>query len=397
VLVTDAARGSALAVIRSLGRRGYHVVAADTDLVSPGARSRFAAGRVRYPSPFDDPSGMLDALEVAVRRRRIDLLVPVTDDVIVPLVAERERFEALCGVVLPEPAALELAADKAATLHLARRLGIPVPETIVARSAAELAEAGRRLGWPVVLKPGRSRVLNATRRLERQPVAYAPDGEALARLAPELAGRGEILVQRWLPGSGVGVEALADDGRPVALFQHRRLHEVPITGGASSLRVSEALDPILVRYTTQLLEAMHWQGLAMVEFRVGPDGPVLMEVNGRIWGSLPLAVASGVDFPGGLIDLWLGHTPARQPIGDYRAGVVGRNLELEAVWIASTLRGERRLRFLPTPGRREALAATAGLFDPRVRDDVLARSDPVPGVTVLVRIGRKLVTKVAAR
>ncbi|MCJ7712453.1 MAG: hypothetical protein MUQ32_16650, partial [Chloroflexi bacterium] len=244
-------------------------MAADTDLVSPGARSRFAAGRVRYPSPFDDPSGMLDALERAVRRRRIDLLVPVTDDVIAPLVAERARFEAICRVVLPEPEALELAADKAATLDLARRMSVPVPETIVAGDEATLAEAGRRLGWPVVLKPARSRVLSPGLRVERRPVVYAPDGEALALLAPQLTGRGEILVQRWVPGSGIGVEALVDHGRPVKLFQHRRLHEVPITGGASSLRVSEQLDPTLARHATRLLEAMRWHGLAMVEFRVG--------------------------------------------------------------------------------------------------------------------------------
>jgi predicted ATP-grasp superfamily ATP-dependent carboligase len=397
VLVTDASRGSALAVIRSLGRRGCHVVAADAGSVSPGARSRYASGRVRYPSPFKDPAGMLDALEATIRRRGIDLLVPVTDDVIVPLVAERSRFEALCGLVLPRSEALELAADKAATLGLARSVGVPVPETIVADGATALADAASRLRWPVVLKPSRSRVVGPDGRVERRAVTYAADADELAALAPCLAGWGPVVVQPWLPGSGVGVEVLADHGRPVALFQHRRLHEVPITGGASSLRVSEPLDPDLAGHATRLLAEMSWHGLAMVEFRVGPDGPVLMEVNGRIWGSMPLAVASGVDFPGQLLDVWLDRTPRGTRIGEYRAGVVGRNLELEVVWIASTLRGERRLRFLPTPRRRAALAGAAGLLDPRVRDDIVSRSDPLPGLVELLRIGLKLIRKASAR
>ena len=39
------------------------------------------------------------------------------------------------------------------------------------------------------------------------------------------------------------------------------------------------------------------------EFRVdaASDHWILVEINGRFWGSLPLAVASGMDFPLGLI------------------------------------------------------------------------------------------------
>src|SRR5207302_298489 len=59
-------------------------------------------------------------------------------------------------------------------------------------------------------------------------------------------------------------------------------------------------------YAVKLLEALDWTGLAMVEFKVGADGVRLMEINGRIWGSLPLAVRSGVDFPAMLAELWLG-------------------------------------------------------------------------------------------
>jgi hypothetical protein len=108
-------------------------------------------------------------------------------------------------------------------------------------------------------------------------------------------------------------------------------------------------------------------------------------------------VASGVDFPSGLLDLWLGRPPKRTPSSAYRTGVVGRNLELETVWIASTLRGGRRGTFLPKPRRRAALLGVASLLDPRVRDDVLSWSDPVPGLVELLRIGRKLVAKAGPR
>jgi carbamoylphosphate synthase large subunit len=47
-----------------------------------------------------------------------------------------------------------------------------------------------------------------------------------------------------------------------------------------------------------LLKALKWHGVAMVEFRLRPDGtPVFLEVNGRFWTSLALAVHAGADFP----------------------------------------------------------------------------------------------------
>jgi predicted ATP-grasp superfamily ATP-dependent carboligase len=59
----------------------------------------------------------------------------------------------------------------------------------------------------------------------------------------------------------------------------------------------------------------------MVEFRLRSDGtPVFLEVNGRFWNSLALAVYAGVDFPRLLAELGLrGDTAAGG--GTYRAGV----------------------------------------------------------------------------
>ena len=51
ILVTDAARGAAVTIIRSLGRSGAEVIAADSEARSPGFYSRHAADRLRYPSP----------------------------------------------------------------------------------------------------------------------------------------------------------------------------------------------------------------------------------------------------------------------------------------------------------------------------------------------------------
>ena len=127
VLVTDADRGSAVAIIRSLGRKGWRVIAADSDRRSLGFHSRYAAGRLIYPSPRSEPAALVERLLAAVEELDVDLLIPVTDEIIQPLAHARDRFEGLCRLAIAEAQALETVTDKAKTLALARSLGVPVP------------------------------------------------------------------------------------------------------------------------------------------------------------------------------------------------------------------------------------------------------------------------------
>lgn len=389
VLVTDAGLGSAVSVIRSLGRKGMRVVAADSERHSAGLRSRFADVAVHYPSARVDPDGMIERLLEIVRSERVDLVVPVTDDTILPLAAARDRFERVTKVALPPAASWETARDKEATHELAERLGVPVPRTALVETVADARREAARLGWPVVLKPQASRVhARGDKRIEAFSVAYAGGFARLDARMRTFEGRCPVLLQEYFSGEAHGVELLLDRGRPLLAFQHRRLREVPITGGASSFRESVALDPLLYEYSLRLLAELEWTGLAMVEFKLTPDGPRLMEINGRIWGSLPLAVKSGVDFPAGLAALYLGTPPPARDgsLPGYRLGVRSRHLELETVWIASVLLRRRRYPFLAIPPRREALSVALRLLAPSDGYDILDRDDAAPGVAEVRKI-----------
>ncbi|MEX1171235.1 MAG: ATP-grasp domain-containing protein [Chloroflexota bacterium] len=391
VLVTDAGRGSALAFIRALGRRGWRVTAADADPASPGFRSRYVTGRLVHARPTDDADAVVEAIHRVVRTDAVDLVIPITDDVGLPLAAARDRFDGLTVLALPDPGALEATHDKAATFELAERLGVPVPPTRLLTGPGDAMIAAATLGFPLVIKPGVSRTVRADGTISKHMVTYAGDASELARRLAELDPDTPVLLQRWVPGKAIGVEVLADRGRPLAAFAHRRRREVPVTGGASSLRESVRLDPALFDHAVRLLGGLRWTGLAMVEFRVGPDGVgYLMEINGRVWGSLPLAVRAGMDFPGRLADLLMDGPPPEGtlPVTDYRIGVRARNLRLDLAWIRAVLVARRPYPYLPWPPRRAALGALASLLDPRIKDDLLTRSDPGPGLAQLVPIVR---------
>jgi predicted ATP-grasp superfamily ATP-dependent carboligase len=395
VLVTDAGRGSAVSVIRSLGRDGIEVVAADSASFSPGFYTRFSREKFRYPPPRQEPAAAVDALVHAAGAHGVDLLIPVGDELVALLSANRERFRDVAVLALPDAAALEATRDKQKTVALAERVGVPAPRTVVVRTSEEAAREAHSFRWPIVLKPQSSRSVQREA-IAAFGVAYANDPSTLVAQMRAFEGRCAVLLQEYCRGEGHGVGVLAKDGVPLLAFQHRRLREVPFTGGPSSLRESVALDPVLLDHSVRLLSALSWTGPAMVEFKVSDDRAELMEINGRIWGSLPLAVKSGVEIPRAIVDIFLSREPrATTRLGAYAVGVRSRDLRLELSWIASVLRRTRRYGFLPAPSRREAILAAAQLFDPRLGYDVLSHDDPVAGVVELLNVGGDVLRAVA--
>lgn len=370
------------------------MIASDSDPKSLGFRSRFVHGTFVYPKPESDPQALVTALQEAVRQWQVDLIIPVTDAIILPLSAARSQFADHCALAIPEADALAVATDKRQTVQLAESLGVPTPQTSLVHTVAEAVANGQELGWPLVLKPQVSRLYRKDS-IEAFEVSYAQTVDDLAKQMARFENLCPVLLQEYYPGEGHGVELLMHEGRPLAAFQHKRLREVPINGGASALRESVALDPQLYDYAVRLLQALKWTGLAMVEFKVGKRGPSLMEINGRVWGSLPLAVRSGMDFPARLAELYLSGPPAAgAPCQAYRVGTRARNLELDILWIAAVLNGKQRYPFLRMPARHQAVRAFFELFHPAYKFDILSWEDPLPGVAEIFKISRKLYGKV---
>jgi predicted ATP-grasp superfamily ATP-dependent carboligase len=400
VLVTDAGRGSAIAFLRSLGRRGWHVIAADSDPKSAGFRSRFARETFVYPDPERSPRAFVESLHARLRARPVDLVIPVTDECIHPLAHARGRFAQLTRLTIASDEALAIVTDKRATVALARELGVPVPETRVAATQSEALAAARELRFPLVVKPTVSRRYLADEdRIVSAAVSFARDPLELEEHLPSLVGEHPVLLQEFQPGDGVGVECLAHEGRVLRAFQHRRLAEIPVTGGASAWRESVALEPELFAHARKLIEVLAWTGLIMVEFKRGAR-PWLIEINGRVWGSLPLACLAGVDFPGELAALHFPDTvtgPLAPTDAPYRVGVRAYNFELMLSWIVQVLLGRARHPYLPLPGRARALAGLVGLLDPAQKSDLSDGRDFAPRLAEAGRISRKFASKFTRR
>jgi predicted ATP-grasp superfamily ATP-dependent carboligase len=323
--VTDGDQRPALTIVRALARRGVTVIVGDHQPASLAGSSRFCARRVTYPSPYRDRDAFERFIRAFVADERIDVLIPVTDVTTHVVCANQAALQPYCMLAVPPFDAFDLVTDKARLLEHAANCGVPVPRTHVVHGRAQLNAVIDRVAYPAVVKPARSRI-STSRGWEAGCAHYAHSREELERLfgAHAYLASHPSLIQERIFGPGVGMFALFDRGRLVAEFSHRRLREKPPAGGASVLSESVSVDPRLREFAERMLGPLGWHGVAMMEYKQDRRSGecVLMEVNGRFWGSLELAVAAGVDFPFLAFQLAAGTAPAAAP--EYQAGVRNR-------------------------------------------------------------------------
>lgn len=378
ILVLDADMVPSLTIARSLKRRGAEIDIAGHESASLGALSNCVASILIYPNPLTEPAAFVDWLEERLVSDGYALVIPVTERTLVPLHLERHRLDQQRIAMAPAPA-LEIALDKARTVALADELGIRVPYGCSPQSASEALAFAADHGYPVVVKPTASIGADSVQRVHLS-VSYASDEHQLRARVTHALRHGSVLIQDLFRGRGVGIELIADRGEVRFAFEHQRLHEVPLTGGGSSLRLSVPVRPELLEASRKLMAALNWHGVAMVEFKENPETGefCLMEINGRFWGSLPLAVAAGADFPAMLLELLTeGDVQARPPA---RTGIYCRNLQKDMHWMESVLRRNAPTGLVSLPSRSQIIKDLLLVFSPRHRFDVQQWRDPRPGI-----------------
>lgn len=376
VLVIGDDTRSFLSTVRSLGRQGIEVHVAPFDFRAPALESRYIHATHFLPYYLDGGQAWLDAMRTLLSEQHFALVLPCDERGLLPLCLHRDVLSALARLAIPSPHALDVFFDKVKTRALARSLQVPVAAGRLLRTTDTVASIVADVGLPTVIK---------------QPMSYALP-ELYARTSTKIVGTREglgawlagheqpkrpVLLESLFPGVGLGVSVLCSAGQVVQAFEHHRAHELD---GSSYYRKSAPLDPARLAAVARMVEATAYTGLAMFEFKRDPgDGSwILIEVNARPWGSLPLPVALGVDFPYRLYRL-LAHGEVTPAVA-YPAGRYCRNL-LQDFWQART----RAAGLVGRPGRF-AVHGSAWLWSfhrialGREHHDALVRDDPRPGL-----------------
>lgn len=348
--------------------------------------SRFTARVVEQPDV--PPRELALWIDELLSSLEYELVVPTTEAALLALRTVAEDHPVRVSSIIPSNDALDTALDKSVAQSVAEAVGMSVAAT---RVLVDAQASQPPWGYPSVLKPVRSKFVHHGRLVTGQAAVARSPAERREYLR-EWVGSIPVLEQEFVPGDGVGVSFLSDNGRVLWHFAHHRLHEFPLAGGPSTYRRSIAPPEGSLEACRRLAQRLCWHGVAMVEFKWDRERDTLtfLEVNPRLWGSLALAIRCGVDFPVGLLKLAQGKRHGPQPA--YRLDVYCRNVPRDLLWFRAQIREAISERSLP----RAKTTFAAVLPRPRLlarREywDHFAADDPKTAMRVLDHGVRNLV------
>ncbi len=224
-----------------------------------------------------------------------------------------ERIEGIGGVIAGTSSdAIGLAEDRRRFHEFADAIGIPQPPGGTAESFAEARIIAAQIGYPVLVRP--SYVLGG-RGME---IAYSDDDlERYFRSALE-AGTGRVLVDKYLRGKEVEVDAVSDgrDTLVAGIMEHIERAGVH-SGDSYAVYPAQNLLPNerdrIVELTRQIAAALPVKGLLNIQFIVEEGRVWVLEVNPRSSRTVPfLTKVTGVPLVRLAVAISLGSTLAAE-------------------------------------------------------------------------------------
>lgn len=382
-----------LTVVRDLGKNGISVYGIGRSATALGMSSRYLKqGLVRAATA----EAIIAQLEELGAQLGQACLFAISENDIEMLNLHRDRLGAY-RCMFADKARMDSVLNKDRTFAAAARVGIRTPRTEQITQLDQVTALSASLRFPVVLKWANPQEVarslwNAGLHVDKTQYCDTPQ-QLLAYLARFEKVGVYPLIQEYCAGYGLGQFILMKDGVAHYTFQHKRMHEWPPEGGFSSMceSVPRALHAQLMQQSVALLRELAWEGIAMVEYRHDPASgeSALMEINGRFWGSLPLAYHAGAGFAS-LCYRLMGDGGAVEP-APYRGGVRCRYMVPETKRLARILFAPGKIadKTLKFGKLSEFAGYVTDFMRPGSRYYVFELADPKPFFSDIVQMLRK--------
>ncbi len=299
VLLTDGDYKNTYAILRALKEKGLKVGILFNHAFSLSFYSKLVDKKFRVKTrlrknPNEDKfNDFKEEVVTILKNNEISVFMPVGNISYKFASLHKYELQKYCNLTLVDEDIMEIAQDKRKTFEFAQKFNIPIPRTFKLNTVDEINDLAKKISYPCVIKKTN---------YNESGVIYCNNKNELIEnyslLCQKRKGKMSLpIVQEYIVGPGAGYYGLYDNGKCVGYFMHQRIHEFPITGGASTLAKS-VFDPELKFLGDKLLRNMNWLGVAMVEFKKDlNDGKFkLMEINPKFWGSFELSHKAGINF-----------------------------------------------------------------------------------------------------
>ena len=281
-----------------LGMEG-RLIAVDID---PLAAALQVADASHLVPRFSDP-GYVPALLDICRSEEARILVPLIDTEMPVLVDHIDTFErAGTRPLVLGPEHYRLTADKLETYRFFRDLGVPTPQTW---TPGELDP--KAVGYPLFVKPRRgSSGKDAFEARDRRELEFFCDYVV------------DPIVQERLPGPEITSDVLCDASGAVRAVVSRRRIEVRAGEVSKGITVH---DPEIIEGCVEIAEGLKATCPITIQCMLKDGRPLFTEVNARLGGGVPLALAAGARLVEWLLALEAEIDVTIPPVGSYRTGV----------------------------------------------------------------------------
>jgi predicted ATP-grasp superfamily ATP-dependent carboligase len=293
VIITNGWDRIAYNILRGLSKENLKVAFGTDNLLGMGYYSKLAAAKFIHHNYKISEILFIEDLVKAFSKFKPDVYIPTGEEIFA--VSRNLELLSKSGVKIPvsDINTLEKLNNKTISFRIAELAGLPVPETIIPKNEKDIIEFINKIGFPVIIKKGWSRSAEGVCKVDNKSVDEIPSIIKEYNLE-----YGKFIVQKFVKGETYGVSVLMNKGEVRSVFTHKRLREKIRTGGPSTLRMSTT-NSLLEDYAVKLLGSIKFHGVAMIEFKYDEktDNAWFIECNPRFWGSVGLAINSGVNFP----------------------------------------------------------------------------------------------------
>ena len=370
---------AALAACRALYSAGWEVGVASYPGAGLAAASRSVSARHRSVPPERDLDRFVEHINAAIRQGAYEVVFPgYSDSELMALSLRREEIDAAVPFAPHETVVRSL--DKLELTWAAATAGLAAPETVEANDS----ELERRQP-PYVIKQRTHARFDSGRGTSRIATRIIEDRDEGRRMVERIRRQGGTpLLQEAIEGNLIAFVAfMSRDGRLRARAQQKAERIWPPRSGFSSRSRTVAVEDDLSARVEALLQDFGWFGIAELQFLARPGRPpTLIDLNGRFYGSLALAVSADLNLPA----MWAAEATGRTAAG----GVARPGVRYQ--WLEGDLRRalvERRC------GLVHDLLETLRVAAKDTVHSIWDRRDPFPfvrAVGLLVRRGWRRLT-----
>jgi predicted ATP-grasp superfamily ATP-dependent carboligase len=328
VLLTYGWVRSSYSALRNLKKHDLEVVVSDSSRMGMSQFSRLSCGFKKYTSHYEDENKFISDILNICSSKEIKLILPSHNETEI-IARHRHKFSEDLVVMIPDESHCRMFNNKSDAYDYVSNIGVPVPCRIKYTDSNLVSQVLKNNGVEktvIKLLTGNS----------GKGVFYGENPKHAQSITKELIEKYKLTpdrypqIEEYVEGEGYGCSVLYSDGEFITHFTHRRLRDKIETGGTSTFREAAVHEGIEAA-TKKIFDSLGWNGLAMCEFKVCPKTGRFwfIEVNPRMWGSISLAIESGVQFP---YLAWLCATQGASQAIDYHASC-RVNLNWKARWL----------------------------------------------------------------